>query len=369
MQTLHLSSSLGKFFIRCCQQQNNAAQSGKGFGVSTKRKDEKKSTRKKGDESGGHDKKRAVTFKEDSKELRTLLKAVEKEGLSKQPRNLNIDPEVAAKGKVDFVRVESWGEAKDHNDLETLKLKSFSPSYSSLNKSIPLYEQLVRRLQLLDSKGDISVVQARKLPPFDCWSFTEKDYLQFLVDQHAVHEALKDVCTARITSEEADGMLPSLLDLERSKALSTDITALSKEIATTSGLDYEWPKATTQTDAYVKYLNRLGKLALYSSKCSGEAWLHLIAHIFAVHVSHITTGMRIGSKAVECLPFLTRAKAVSFYRDYPLEVKDPTKCLITTFNKLGSQIPQEDDREKIMEELPKAMQKTSLLYSVLAVEQ
>lgn len=29
------------------------------------------------------------------------------------------------------------------------------------------------------------------------------------------------------------------------------------------------------------------------------------------------TGMRVGAKAVECLPILKEARAVSFYRDYP----------------------------------------------------
>lgn len=71
-----------------------------------------------------------------------------------------------------------------------------------------------------------------------------------------------------------------------------------------------------------------------------------MAHIFAIHVAHLTTGqyfplaqkvprycyhsvqsaplrynctsgMRVGAKAVECLSLLKEARAVHFYRDYP----------------------------------------------------
>lgn len=66
---------------------------------------------------------------------------------------LNIDPEVAAKGKVDFVQVESWGNASDpESQLENLKMKSFSPSFTSLDQEAPFYEQIVHRLQLFEAK-------------------------------------------------------------------------------------------------------------------------------------------------------------------------------------------------------------------------
>lgn len=64
---------------------------------------------------------------------------------------MGIDPDMAAKGKVDFVRVEAWGAEGTEAELENLKLKSFSPTYSS-EDTAPFYEQLVRRLQLLESK-------------------------------------------------------------------------------------------------------------------------------------------------------------------------------------------------------------------------
>jgi hypothetical protein len=59
---------------------------------------------------------------------------------------------MAAKGKLDFVRVEAWGAEGTETELENLKLKSFSPAFSSEEDGVPFYEQLVRRLQLLESK-------------------------------------------------------------------------------------------------------------------------------------------------------------------------------------------------------------------------
>lgn len=73
-----------------------------------------------------------------------------------QYKKLNIDPAVAAKGKVDFVRVESWGdEGGAEPDLENLKMKTFSSGFDASDYSAPFFEQLVRRIQLLESKVDI----------------------------------------------------------------------------------------------------------------------------------------------------------------------------------------------------------------------
>jgi len=84
---------------------------------------------------------------------------------------------------VDFVRVEAWGAEGTEAELENLKLKSFSPAFSSEEDSVPFYEQLVRRLQLLESKGELAVAQGKPLPPFERWSFGEDRYMQFLQDQ------------------------------------------------------------------------------------------------------------------------------------------------------------------------------------------
>lgn len=319
---------------------------------------------------GGGKPRRAVTVKEDSSHVKKILKEVEQ-------GKLDIDPEVATKGKVDFVQVESWGSEA----LENLKMKSFSPSFTSLDQDAPFYEQLVRRLQLFEAKGDITVVQVKPLPPFEKWLFGEHNYLQFLMDQGAVYTAFENAISSikqsRCSSPDesthggaakAVSIFDKDLGLSRSEALKSDIESLSS-IMTSKCVNQviELPKVTTQAVAYAKYVERLGKIASFGEKWK-EACLCLLSHIFVVHVAHLTTGMRIGAKAVDSLPSLIEGKAISFYRDYQQQVNDPLKVFMTAINKAGDFINSEDDREQVMTELPKAIQKTSLLLAVLAVD-
>ena len=41
------------------------------------------------------------------------------------------------------------------------------------------------------ARGLLNIVQARPLPPFEKWSFTEKRYIQYMCDQQNVHYALE----------------------------------------------------------------------------------------------------------------------------------------------------------------------------------
>ncbi|EFJ25712.1 hypothetical protein SELMODRAFT_413620 [Selaginella moellendorffii] len=305
-------------------------------------------------------KKEAATKKQ--QELKSVVKEVEKE-VKHRKRRLHIDPEVAAKGKVDFVQVESWDGGENPEDLEKLKLKSFSPSASSFGNDLPFYEQLVKRIQLLESKGDIAVVQPRKLPPFEKWKFGEKKYVQYLVDQRAVYRALGSAIEICAAIEDSVAIFNDKLGLNRSSAIEADLTAMQKESSLST-----LPEPNTQTLAYVKYIEQLANPSPgQSEEKSREKRLRLLAHIFGVNVSHLSTGMRIGAKAVECLPVLSERKAFSFYHVYPEGVKDPIKVLIAAFNQVGHLITAEDDREEVMQELPRAIQKASLLLSSLAV--
>ncbi|MCO5552867.1 hypothetical protein L7F22_006385 [Adiantum nelumboides] len=299
----------------------------------------------------------------------------------KRSQHLNIDKAAAAKGKVDFVKVESWGdEGKDQRDLDNLKVKSFSPSFSSRDTTGSFYERLVHRIQLLESKGEISVVHAKSLPRFEDWTFRDATYLQYLVDQHAVFDALR-TSIANISEQESKSTLfnenkfaaavkifDETLGLERSQALQDDITAFSNTIGVVYKKIVEVPKPTTQTTAYVKYLRQLAGVS-GASKPEKEGYLRLLAHIFAVYVAHLTTGMRIGTKALDCLTMLKHSKAVRFYRFYPQNIRDPLKVLIQAINRVAYLVAADDDQETIMEELPKALQKTSLLLAILAVQE
>ncbi|KAH9301480.1 hypothetical protein KI387_013063, partial [Taxus chinensis] len=274
---------------------------------------------------------------------------------------LNIDPDVAAKGKVDFVRVESWGNASDpESQLENLKMKSFSPSFTSLDQDAPFYEQIVCRLQLFEAKGDIKVVQAKPLPPFERWRFLERNYLQFLIDQVDVYRALESAIASvkqercstddKLSSTSPAAIAVSVfgkdLGLNRSEALNSDIQSLYS-VMTSKSVEQlvELPKTTTQAVAYAKYIKHLGRIA--SSQENGkEGCLQLLSHIFSIHIAHLTTGMRIGAKAVDSFPSLLEGRSFSFYRDYPQQAIDPLKVFIAAINKAGTFINMENDREQ-----------------------
>ncbi|CAM6017915.1 unnamed protein product [Sphagnum balticum] len=362
-----------------------------GFGTKNS-KSENRRGHKQGGEADGLNangkksaEKRAVAMREGSKQLQNVLRNVDKETAAEQSRKLGIDPQVAAKGKVDFVRVETWAGDGTEAALENLPMKSFSPAFIADEDTAPFYEQLVRRLQLLDSKGEISVAQGRPIPPFERWSFSTNHYIQFLQDQLAVYSVLKDVIAAVKNSKSSgntgprssgDGsssqavravtLFDTVLGLDRTKELTADIAAVSGAAAADSDLHTPSLEPTTQTTAYVKYIEQVGRNA--AAELSTEACLQLLAHIFAIHVAHLTTGMRVGAKAVERLSIVKKSRAVHFYRDYPQQAQDPLRVLIAAVNTAGSYLLPEE-REQVMQELANAIQRTSLLFAVLAIEE
>ncbi|KAL2620825.1 hypothetical protein R1flu_001030 [Riccia fluitans] len=196
---------------------------------------------------------------------------------------------------------------------------------AQLSKVIDVVDKKVSRLRvdpdeakkgkLLESKGEIAVAQVKPLPSFDRWRCGSGD-----------EEAIALGGAARA-------------------ALDADITS------------------------YAKYLRQLGSSSLGNDGKAKDACLKLLAHVFTNYVSHLTTGMRIGAKAMDNIVLLRQTNGVSFYRDYQLEGKEPLQLFIQTMNSAGLCVSCDDDHEQVMEELPKAMQRTSVLLSVLAVEE
>ncbi|KAL2620636.1 hypothetical protein R1flu_000841 [Riccia fluitans] len=359
---------------------DNGEAARKGFGIPKKGV---KPVVKKGGSSKGDQQQKGVLLnnaartadREGSAQLSKVIDVVDK-----KVSRLCVDPDEAKKGKVDFVRVQTWGEDEESGKLENLRVKSFSPAVtSSAETSAPFYVKLVNRLQLLESKGEIAVAQVKPLPSFDRWVFGDKRYVQFLVDQRAVFQALRDVI-ARIRKERcgsgdelggaarAVSLFAENLGLDRCKALDADISSLAESL-NSRGHSLESITTSTQSASYAKYLRQLGSSSLGNDEKAKDACLKLLAHVFTNYVSHLTTGMRIGAKAMDNIVLLRQTNGVSFYRDYQLEGKEPLQLFIQTMNSAGLCVSCDDDHEQIMEELPKAMQRTSVLLSVLAVEE
>jgi len=318
---------------------------------------------------------------------------------------------------VDYVRVEGWephakgGDLEDISpeDLGDLPVRSFSEGASlapregkasaqegvsesggpseAPKQPLPLYEDLVRYLQLLDSKGEISVARpkgAAPLPPFEKWSFGDERFLQYLVDLQCVHVALETAVSqagALLDAASSDSReVPPLagfgpaLGLQRSGALGADVAAIKAALVGASAGEGQSPPqladvATAQAQAHASYISSIAKgLSREPEAAAGEGFrrrqkgsavsasrraeLRLVANLFALYIANLTTGMRIGAKAMECVPAMRQARAVKFFQEYPDHVDDPLKVFMKAVDDLGLLLSDEE-KDILKEELPK----------------
>ena len=93
----------------------------------------------------------------------------------------------------------------------------------------------------------------------------------------------------------------------------------------------------------------------------------LLAHYYCMHVTLLTVGTRIGSSAAEKLG-LFQAQAVHAWRSYPAEAgRNPVATLMASINTAGEQLGP-SQLEVVLEELPDAFLKASVLLRCLAYE-
>ncbi|KAL3136926.1 hypothetical protein ABBQ32_006532 [Trebouxia sp. C0010 RCD-2024] len=295
-----------------------------------------------------------------------------------------VDKSQASKGKLDYVKVKNWGSGEPA-DLGELQVESFSQELVS-DHSKRFYEQLARRLEELQSRGLLNIVQpenSKPLPPFEKWSLTEKRYIQYMCDQQNVHYAMEAAVAEAVATGPAGPHKSSELQpskacaaafeavacfgesagLDRSLQIASDLDNLAKASSITNRSFEVNP--TQQAVACCEYIARLGAIAgeEQEEEYRQEAVLRLITMAYGLHVAHLTTGMRIGSAAAEKLN-LFQSDALHFYRTYP-DAQDPLKRFMQTVNSAGSLLTAEQ-QEQVMEELPRAFPKISLLLTTLA---
>ena len=302
----------------------------------------------------------------------------------------DVDYSKASRGRADFVKVSDWGGGDGDEDLANLKVESYANSYSDNFVDAPLFEELTKRLTLLETNHELSVASVRDLPPFERWAFRREHYAQYLADLRAVHTSLESAIDAAAgaaaamaveakrgkakgaaeLAASADALLsplmePEMLGVRRAQALSDDLEALLGPEGD------EAPAPTTNAAAYAKLVSRFGAKA---ADCESDlparvdAARALFSHAVCVYLALLGTGQRFGARAVEALPQVRERRALSTYARYPERVGNPLVALSAAVDAAGaSGAVDEAARERLMAELPSAIQRTSVLLAPLAV--
>ncbi|CAI5987308.1 unnamed protein product [Closterium sp. NIES-65] len=394
----------------------NAAAGGSGKGFGSGGPSNQSPAKSKGSKTAGGTKKPrengsisgpSAVVPEDPKITRLVQKLEEKSSSNPTPTRGHplVDQRAAAKGRVDFVRVEGWeaaGSAASEigpDEIGNLKVKSFTPGTTSQGyearaeddqqprqqlaegdapaPQVDLYERLVRHLQVLESQGKLSVARAKGEPPlpsFDRWRFGAKRFGQYLVDQMHVHEALDRAVLQALggkTGAKSAGNIGGESGGNGGDDVSGATRALSLKASASTNNSQEQGEQDQPTPSFLSLKSSTSSSSGAASAAispADAARLRLFTHTFTLLVTHLTNGMRIGAKAVECLPSLRAAKAVSFFQEYPDTVGDPMKAFRAAVDEAGKGM-SEGEVELVEGELGPAMVKASLLLKVLAVEE
>ncbi|RMZ54097.1 hypothetical protein APUTEX25_002674, partial [Auxenochlorella protothecoides] len=282
-----------------------------------------------------------------------------------------INQEQAKKGKVDFVKVKDWGSGTREN-LGDLQIDETAPADSIASvESLTLHDRLARELQALQGWAPEHHGRARDeaSSPFEEWAFKLEHYLQYLVDLHTVHKALEAALEA-VTAASciSSGLRAALaryapeVGLARAGAIARDVAALSSELPAA-------PAPSTSARAFASYLASLasratagGPGAVAAGPAGHAARLFCCAYL--LHLTGLTSHVRIGAAAMEKLDLVQRG-AMATFTEFPPEAKNPLGVFVDATNEAGRSLgPEEADA--VASELARTMPKTSLLLQPLA---
>lgn len=222
-------------------------------------------------------------------------------------------------------------------------------------------------------------------PPFSEWLFSEAHYVQYLVDQCSIHNALEESLQKAIQTAEQfstggagsnsdDNIVQkcNLLgvnrELARSKAISQDIQRIkATSTSETAAAQHVLPSDPSPNAA--AYVQLLQQFAVQCERAENIKELHtsllkLSAHLFVTLLTLLTSGNRIGATAAEKLDLFTK-NAVQTFKDYPNTDVSPLKTFRTAVDELGP-VLNPIQQAIFLDELPSAMRRTGVLLEALA---
>jgi hypothetical protein len=229
--------------------------------------------------------------------------------------------------------------------------------------------QLALRLQALEARGELAAAGAAALPSFREWKLGRAAYVAYLADVVALHSALEAAAPA---SPPLLAWLGAAGGLARAAAASADLRALTTGDEAFAAA----PPAPSPTAA--AHAARIATLAAAAQSDAASA-ARCAAHGYALHVAHVSLGMRIGAKGAEQLGLAQRT-ALRLYSDFPgLPAKaTPLAALARSVDALGAALRTIDTesgaegrggeraRDAFLDELAPAVRATSALWAGLA---
>ena len=231
----------------------------------------------------------------------------------------------------------------------------------------PLFAGLVARMQLLEAQGELGVAGEGRLPPPGEWALSRAHLAHFLDGVLVVHRALEGAVAAGAAgaAEGGGGTHEGRLALARlagadSLPRSAALVEALEELGVSSG-----PAA--EANAYAQYLEDLGRAAGGDGEApSRAACLKLVAHFFALHVTHATSFRGLlarGSSRLGLSPGLLEA---SEGYQLPGSSNGPVGALQAAVDSAGAELSNADGAESVASEVRKAVQKTAVLVLPLA---
>ena len=282
--------------------------------------------------------------------------------------------------------------------------------------SQPLYTRLARTLESLHASGALAppkgtAAKGRKPdrgpPPFERWVWREGRYASFLAGTAATHTALEAAVRGALEAAgDASTLSPAFkvlsalgpeAGLGRAAAAEADLAALVATAAARKGgrdlkggLKPEPPLTTAPeppgpAKVAATYLTSLGRRCATgvragsggdttsppssSSLTPADAdALRLFANAYALHVTHLTTGIRVGAAATEALGLFQKRATALFdgYEDSALPaLSDPLRHFKACVDGVGEHVP-EAGWGVIEAELVGAVQRAGGLYEAVA---
>jgi len=200
-------------------------------------------------------------------------------------------------------------------------------------------------------------------------------YCAYLADVGALHAALE--ASARASPPLLTWLGPDA-GLARSAAAAADLATLTSGPRGGGGDDSSAPFADAPPQPSPAAAAHAARIAALAAAAPGDATAaaRCAAHGYALHVAHVSLGMRIGAKGAEQLGLAQRG-ALRIYSDFPKLPSNatPLAALARAVDAMGAALKAIDGergpgagsaRDAFLDELAPAVRATSALWAGLA---